>query len=125
MTAKIFKPNSNWHRLVHLLDRNGGTLYLAQLYKPHAGEPQHTDVITEGMPKLTEYSLIGGQDLRYEKVASRMGWVNIQRHRNRVWVTLLPKGRTILKAFTEGNSWNRIDETPVKPLKSVHITIQL
>lgn len=124
MTAKIFKPNSNWHRLVHLLDRNGGTLYLAQLYKPRQNQPEHPEVITDGMPKLTEYELIQ-YAMRYEKQAARMGWVNIQQYRNRTWVTILPKGRSVLKAFAAGASWNRESDTPVRILKSIHKIIQL
>ncbi len=111
MTARFLKPNSNWHRLVHLLDRNDGTLYLAQLYKPKAGQAAHPEVITDGMPQLTEYALLDYRN-RYEKQAALMGWVNIQRHRNRTWVTLLPRGREALKAFAKNEVWNTRTSLP-------------
>ena len=124
MTTKPYiKPNSNWHRLLHLLDANGGTLYLAQLYKPRGGKATHPEVITNGMPLMTEFDLIAGPNKRYEKQAQHMGWVSIQRWKNRTWVTLLPKGRTILKALAEGKAWDReadvIARTPFKYRKTV------
>lgn len=126
MAAKILKPKSNWHRLVHLLDRNGGMLYIAQLYKPRQNQPEHPEVIRDGMPQLTEYSLMRGRAaMGYERQAERMGWVNIQRYRGRVWVTLLPKGRSVLKAFEVGASWNSESNEPVRILQSIHKTIQL
>ena len=124
MTAKIVKPNSNWHRLVHLLDRNGGMLYLAQLYKPKMGQAGHPEVIRD-MPLLTEYSLMRGRaSMGYERQAERMGWVNIQRRRNRVWVTLLPKGRDVLRAFADGKKWNTQEDRPVLELHKVVINLQ-
>ena len=125
MAAKIVKPNSNWHRLVHLLDRNRGTLYLAQLYKPKTGQAGHPEVIRD-MPLLTEYSLMRGRGaMGYERQAERMGWVNIQRHRNRVWVTLLPKGRSVLKAFEVGASWNTETNEAGKISQSFRKTIRV
>lgn len=125
MAAKILKPKSNWHRLVHLLDRNRGTLYLAQLYKPKMGQAGHPEVIRD-MPLLTEYSLMRGRgSMGYERQAERMGWVNIQKHRNRVWVTLLPKGRSVLKAFEVGASWNSESNEPVRILQSIHKTFKI
>ena len=126
MSARIVlvQPNSNWHRLLHLLDRNDGTLYKAQLYKPRAGyQPEHAEVVTDGMPKLTEYSLLASGAMRYEEQAARMGWVSIQRWNNRAWVILLPKGRSILKALRKGESWNRDSDVAVRPKFKYHKTI--
>lgn len=123
MSAKtnLLKPNSNWHRLLHLLDRNGGTLYKAQLYKPKAGRV--CDIDTDGMPLMTEYSLLASSAMRYEEQAARMGLVSVQRWNNRAWVILLPKGRSVLKAFTEGNSWNKETDVAVRPSFKYHKTI--
>ena len=110
-SSKVYKPESNWHRLVHLLALNGGTLYLAQMYKPKRrsdGTLYSIDhfIETNGMPKLTEYKLLASQSMRYEQQAMHMGWVTIQRWNNRTWVTLLPKGRSVLKAFRDGKNWD-------------------
>lgn len=122
MSAKsnVIQPNSNWHRLLHLLDRNGGTLYLAQLYKPKSKgdgklySPDHP-IVTDGMPKMTEYSLmLNSAAMRYERQAERMGWVMVQKWNNRTWVTLLPKGRSVLKALAEGKNWNREADVAVR-----------
>jgi hypothetical protein len=115
MSAKsnVIQPNSNWHRLLHLLDRNGGTLYLAQLYKSKSKgdgkfySPDHP-IVTDGMPKMTEYKLaLASASMRYERQAERMGWVMVQKWNNRTWVTLLPKGRSVLKALAEGKMWSK------------------
>lgn len=115
MTAKLVRQNSNWHRLLHLLDRNGGMLYLAQLYKPRKHQPTHDDVITDGMPKMTEAALLS-YAARYEKRAQWLGWVSIQYVNNRSWVTLLPKGREVLKAFRDGKNWDVEKKRPIAKL---------
>jgi len=122
MPARIIKPNSNWHRLVHLLDRNRGTMYLAQLYKPKRGQAKHPEVVTDGMPLMTEFGLLSGPAMRYEAQAERMGFVRIQRQNNRTWITLLPKGRDVLKAFAEGKKWNTQEDRPVF---EIHKTVKL
>lgn len=123
MSAKtnLLKPNSNWHRLLHLLDRNEGTLYKAQLYKPK--KDRACDIIVDGMPLMTEYSLLASSAMRYEEQAARMGLVSIQRWNNRAWVILLPKGRSVLKALAEGKSWNKDLDVAVRPKLKYHKTI--
>ena len=122
---KVFKPLSNWHRLVHLLDLNGGTLYKAQLYKPRANyQPDHPEVITDGMPLLTERNLLS-YAARYEMQASHMGWVTIQKHHNRAWVTLLPRGRSALKTFRDGKNWDVESQCAIASLHKFRKVIEL
>ncbi len=122
--VNIFKPNTNWHRLLHLLDRNGGMLYIAQLYKPRKHQASHDDVITDGMPKMTEASLLSYES-RYEQRADWMGWVDVQKRNNRVWVTLLPRGRDVLKAFEAGQKWDRLEDQAVTELNDVTINFKI
>jgi hypothetical protein len=116
---KIMKPMSNWHRMLHLLDLNGGTLYKAQLYVPKTDiiwdseldsnsriaytlstrkRPDHL-IKTDGMPKMTNVSAMKPTSYAYEERGHKLGLVFIQRYNNRKYITLLPKGRDILNRF--------------------------
>lgn len=109
------KPKSNWHRMLTMLDRNGGTLYRAQMYQPKSGwnyktrKPiqvnNHPDIDTGGMPKMTGVSAMAPLSYAYEHRAEKMGLVTIQRHKNRKWIILLPKGKTVLMILDRGQSW--------------------
>lgn len=105
---KIMKPLSNWHRMLHLLDLNGGTLYKAQIYvsKSYRDHVKMRDVIrpdhqikTDGMPKMTNTAATKPSSYAYEERGHRLGLVSIQRYNNRKYITLLPKGRDILNRF--------------------------
>ena len=117
---KIMKPMSNWHRMLHLLDLNGGTLYKAQIYVPKTdikkfvGSPDSTgrstifydyktrldhQIKTDGMPKMTNTTALKPTSYAYEERGHKLGLVVIQRYNNRKYVTLLPKGRDILNRF--------------------------
>lgn len=114
---RVVKPQSNWHRLLHLLAANGGTLYVSQLYnRKKEGD------IKGNMPKMTDYKAIASASMNYENQAEHMGWVIIQRWNNRTWVVLMPKGRTILKALDDGQGWDRDSDKPVEILNPVRIS---
>ena len=111
---KIMKPLSNWHRMLHLLDLNGGTLYKAQMYVSKTrynaacclvSTPDHS-IKTDGMPKMTNVSAMKPTSYAYEERGHKLGLVAIQRYKNRKYVTLLPKGRDILnRFFRQGLKW--------------------
>ena len=110
------KPMSNWHRMLTMLERNGGTLYRAQMYQQPEWSwssatnrsyqtDQHGYVTTGGMPKMTRVSALAPPSYAYEHRAEAMGLVAIQRHKNRKWIVLLPKGRTVLAVLDRGQTW--------------------
>lgn len=114
-TATI-KPNSNFHRMLTMLNLNGGTLYRAQMYQPSTTWDQatgksikavdkHAYVYTGGMPKMTRQYALKPNIFSYERRGGVMGLVNVQEYGNRTWVTLLPKGRDILALLDKGYSW--------------------
>ena len=112
MATTHLKPNTNWHRLLHLLDLNQGTLYRAQLYviknyydHVHGRivmSPDHL-IKTDGMPKMTRTSAFKPASYAYEHRAERFGLVAISHFNNRKYVTLLPKGRDVLDNFFRKN----------------------
>lgn len=109
------KPMSNWHRMLTMLDRNDGTLYKAQMYQGKSSvisstglvrrlDP-HPYVATGGMPKMTGVKASKPLSFAYEHRAEKMGLVAIQYHKNRKWIVLLPKGRTVLMILDRGQTW--------------------
>ncbi len=124
---KTMRPMSNWHRMLHLLDLNGGTLYKAQMYVPKTdtrtqmvghsqyGTPKYKYTIvkrmdhsinTNGMPKMTNVSAMKPASYAYEERGHKLGLVCIQRYNNRKYITLLPKGRDILnRYFRQDLNW--------------------
>lgn len=128
MPTTVLKPNTNWHRMLHLLDLNQGTLYRAQLYVPKMnvrfkatgdyyknGSPKHKmvggmtpdhNIRTDGMPKMTNVAANKPTSYAYEHRADRMGLVAVSRYNNRKYVTLLPKGKDVLdNFFRKGKKW--------------------
>lgn len=110
------KPMSNWHRMLTMLNLNGGTLYRAQMYQQPATvwsptrramhtPDQHTDIDTGGMPKMTRVSALAPLLFAYEHRAEAMGLVVTRYHNNRKWIILLPKGRTVLTVLDRGQTW--------------------
>lgn len=109
------KPKSNWHRMLKMLELNGGTLYRAQMYQSDATwdsthhilsqVDQHPEVITGGMPKMTGVKACMPLSYAYEHRAEKMGLVTIQRHKNRKWIVILPKGKTVLMGLDRGQTW--------------------
>ena len=127
LNVTYLKPNTNWHRLLHLLELNQGTLYRAQLYAPKSytkkqlidpvsfGSPvyKYTNAIspdhpirTDGMPKMTRTAAFKPSSYAYEHRAEKYGLVAISRYNNRKYITLLPKGRDVLdNFFRKGKKW--------------------
>ncbi len=114
MIATYLKPNTNWHRMLHLLEINQGTLYRAQLYVAKTrynaqgariSQPEHP-IRTYGMPKMTNVSAFKPTSYAYEHRAEKYGLVAISRYNNRKYITLLPKGRDVLdNFFRKGKKW--------------------
>lgn len=109
--ASLIKPKSNFHRLLTMLHLNGGSLYPAQLYAARGSKPDnHTYIDTGGMRKMSCVSAFSPLSYAYEHRAEDMGLVTIQRHKNRKWVVLLPKGRDVLLNVLDwGHAWDYKD----------------
>ncbi len=110
------KPQSNWHRMLKMLNLNGGTLYRAQMYQSkkymtsssgHTFQiDNHPYIHTGGMPKMTCVSAMAPLDYAYEHRAEAFGLVVIRYHKNRKWIILLPKGYTVLREYLDqGRDW--------------------
>ena len=109
------KPQSNWHRMLTMLNQNGGTLYRAQMYQSKTSMVSSTGLVckidhhpyinTGGMPKMTCVSALAPLSYAYEHRAEVFGLVTIRYHKNRKWIVLLPKGRTVLMVLDRGQTW--------------------
>ncbi len=111
------KPCSYWHRMLKMLNLNGGTLYRAQMYQSKSGwnyktrKPiktnDHPYIHTGGMPKMTNVAAMAPRKYAYEHRAEDMGLVTIRYHKNRKWIILLPKGYSVLREYLDqGRTWN-------------------
>ena len=111
----VMKPNTSWHRMLDILDLNGGTLYRAQMYKERKEKfnsatqefervVNHDDVKTS-MPKLTSRDGMTGTRNQWETIGSIYELVTLEWKNNRKLITITQKGRDVLKTFRDGNEW--------------------
>jgi len=112
---KVMKPDSSWHRMLDILDLNGGTLYRAQMYKErrikyNSATQQfqwvinHDDVKT-AMLKLTSRDGMTGTRNQWETIGAIFELVTLEWKNNRKLITITQKGRDVLEAFRNDKEW--------------------